>query len=831
MSELVARGYITIADTKDGVSVMLTPNSCVIHADYNGANPTLTNANTQITAYCGDELIPIEIQKTQITPSISGIGFTLTKLNMNTYQVKLTSIPDSELQGYLDIDVKLLNTTTVIRARFMYVVERETSMLDWIKDWESNKTTIGDSYVITPKLFVGTKIKGHYDSLDQVPGLTGVYIGPNNNGSCGVYGYNDNEQIFKLDDKGGSIGGWSINHNSISSIGGGLEMFSDGSIRASNPLDEMLWEIKEDGSAIFAKGNVSFKGDGSAFFKGEITSESGKIANWSISNFQLSSENVILDSSANAIGIASLLQGQVGKPVDIINSVHASGGVLMFYNSWNDYGFVAYSKTTLTGSANKVFSTGSSNYIAGWNFDDTAIWIGAKNNTANQYASAGSLTIGTEGLRGESWYINKNGTASFGKGMFVFDPTSATLVGWNLSEDKLANNNVALVSQDQFSGLYLTSNMDADFITLASSELAGFIQNQGGIFLNTNQDKTQLIAYDTLGNTLFHLQNDGINQIAGWKFNTNSLYVGRMAYSKGFAGTNSVSIGPTGIRGYKWRFETDGSGALAGGNVAWDSAGNITLSDKVKLKWAGGESTIIGSNGLLALNISADKIQAGTISTADIKSGNGSWWLKQDGSGCLANNNIEWSADGSLAVTTTHRKPIILTVKNYKKYTKPSNLGGTEGIWWELDLSKGTYFIITDNDGSWKENNVALNVRLGDRTKLSVINPTDEDQFQDLNAIVVIINKSKDCAVMVEGAIYDREDKLYSTQLNEYNYRYFATIHTNQRGVYQSRVRNIAENQEGLSFPSPNPSFGTLFYAEYYWYELTFNGHKSVQFI
>ena len=70
-------------------------------------------------------------------------------------------------------------------------------MLDWIQDWESNKTTIGSSYVITPKLFVGKKIIGSYDSLEDVPGLTGVYIGPSENNGAGIYGYKDNKKFLQ----------------------------------------------------------------------------------------------------------------------------------------------------------------------------------------------------------------------------------------------------------------------------------------------------------------------------------------------------------------------------------------------------------------------------------------------------------------------------------------------------------------------------------------------------------------------------------------------------------------------------------------------------------
>ena len=47
-------------------------------------------------------------------------------------------------------------------------------MLDWIQDWESNKTTIGSTYILTPKIFVGKKV----ETAADLEALCGVYIGP-----------------------------------------------------------------------------------------------------------------------------------------------------------------------------------------------------------------------------------------------------------------------------------------------------------------------------------------------------------------------------------------------------------------------------------------------------------------------------------------------------------------------------------------------------------------------------------------------------------------------------------------------------------------------------
>ena len=81
-------------------------------------------------------------------------------------------------------------------------------MLDWIQDWESNKTTIGSTYILTPKIFVGKKV----ETAADLEALCGVYIGPDSpsDNSAGLYGYHLGETIFQLDKNGGVIGGWGL---------------------------------------------------------------------------------------------------------------------------------------------------------------------------------------------------------------------------------------------------------------------------------------------------------------------------------------------------------------------------------------------------------------------------------------------------------------------------------------------------------------------------------------------------------------------------------------------------------------------------------------------
>lgn len=580
----IAKSSITLSSISDAYSVSLTPSVCVIHADFDGSNPVLTNAYTLISVYCGEVKVPFTVKS--ITASHETIAFRGNKVDDNNYQLLIKGFSNDVLEGYLEIVVDV-NGLITLQSRFMFTVERETTMLDWIQDWQNNKTMIGSTSIITPKLFVGKKITGSHNSLSEVEGLTGVYIGPSSEDSCGVYGYKNSVEIFHLDETGGKIGGWDISEGGLYSSNGKLRIQSDGSIYAVNDESDAIWKINADGSASFAMENVRFYANGDAEFTGTITTSEGHIGGWIISKSKIFKDTIGLDCEGRIIGVAraAMVIDTITGELPIMANIRQSGGVGMHYTSSSDWGLVGYGIGTLTNAGKKLFSLGSQNFIAGWNFDDTSLYIGAKNNNASQYTDAsGSLTIGTEGLRGSSWYIDKDGTASFVKGLVSFGLTSGIIAGWTIIDNKFAQNHIALTCATGTAGLYMTSSDEGNFIERGPDAMEGFIDSKGGIYLKVKADSADFAAYDTNGSRLFKIKSNGSSYIAGWCFNNTTLYTGTQATS-GYTTTGNITIGPTGLRGYKWRFENDGSGAVAGGNIAWDENGNVTFADKVSILW------------------------------------------------------------------------------------------------------------------------------------------------------------------------------------------------------------------------------------------------------
>ena len=76
-------------------------------------------------------------------------------------------------------------------------------------------------------------------------------------------------------------------------------------------------------------------------------------------------------------------------------------------------------------------------------------------------------------------------------------------------------------------------------------------------------------------------------KIGGWTIDGDSIYRGtKNNTAGGFTGASgSITLGSGGIRGYKWRLDAAGSGAIAGGNIAWDASGNVTFASSVSLNW------------------------------------------------------------------------------------------------------------------------------------------------------------------------------------------------------------------------------------------------------
>lgn len=472
----VAKSSITLVSISDAYSLSLTPNSCVIKADFDGSNPKLEHVYTIISAYCGDEKTPIEIDSSTIVKSNDNIEYQLIKVDSYRYRLSIISLPIDILQGYIEIPV-LSGVSAGLTGRFTFSIVRESTMLDWIQDWESNKTTIGSSYVITPKIFVGKKIIGSHNSLEDVPGLTGVYIGPSENNGAGIYGYKDNKEIFHIDQTGGKIGGWDITSGGIQCEDGTLSIKSEGTIFAQSE-GIIHWSLNKDGSASFANGNVTMDVDGNASFTGTIKTSGGSIAGWTIGVDSIYNGTIGINSLKKFIAIANVTSVQdTGNQLDWVKEY---GGVAMYYISNADYGLIGYKNNE------KVFSAGADNFIAGWHFDENAIWLGTKNNNINQHTStADGITIGTNGLRGFKWRLEGDGSGALAGGNITWDTQGNTSITGKITATsgsiggfEIGDGRIGVTESTEMNGKYQGLAILSNFIKYSSTNIwTGFGTN------------------------------------------------------------------------------------------------------------------------------------------------------------------------------------------------------------------------------------------------------------------------------------------------------------------------------------------------------------------
>lgn len=537
MADLLAQGYITIAVVNDGYSLSLTTSSVSIPANHDGSDPDLSCAYTNVSLSKGNVSQPIEI--INVIPSTNGIQYTYVPAGPYNWKVSIIGLVSDITSGYLDIIVRTPDGYQT-SARFNFSVVRNTTSLDWIEEWNGTRTQIGSNYVITPKLFAGHKtsegkITGIY--LGKLKGFIGeVFPFTLSDAEEGLYGYRDNKIVFYIDNNGARIGGWDITPDSIQCLDGTLTIKSEGAISSQSDGIEH-WALKKDGSASFANGKVTMDAKGNASFDGHIIARSGELAGWTIGEQSIYKVGVAINSSRRFIAAANVITSELEG--DQFDWVKQYGGAAMYYISNADYGFIGYKGDKL------MFSAGSKNYIAGWSFDESAFWLGTKNNNMGQFTKdASSITIGTNGIRGYKFYLDKNGAGALAGGNIVWDETGKV----TFSKDVTLQWSVGIENAQELAKQATEAAKEAQEAAKVAGDKYG-----------------QLI-----GTYLTYIDQNGI-------------YTGTLAADQIISGT--ISTANIKQVNNRWFLNQDGSGALANGNISWDQDGNVQFSNDVILAW------------------------------------------------------------------------------------------------------------------------------------------------------------------------------------------------------------------------------------------------------
>lgn len=258
----------------------------------------------------------------------------------------------------------------------------------------------------------------------------------NDNDNWGLKGVDlSGAEIFKLGSNN-HIAGWSFDKDTIWSgkkygeVGSGIQIGgSDGKkwFLAKKDDDNYTQMYYNDADSFGFVGVV----DGRNLFQ---LGRNNRIAGWSFTHDELSSDNgnLVLNNTGNCIVAKT-------SGASIITGPRA----MMYANSDDSYGI-------FVGDSEPVFQAGSTNKIAGWNFDETSIYSGnveLKNNGTIRHAQ-------------DRWALNSDGSGQIAYGN----------IRWDAGGDVVFNSRVKL-SWDNVSDRPTIINED-DVTTIVKDEVA-----------------------------------------------------------------------------------------------------------------------------------------------------------------------------------------------------------------------------------------------------------------------------------------------------------------------------------------------------------------------
>ena len=368
--------------------------------------------------------------------------------------------------------------------------------------------------------------------------------------------------------------------------------------------------------------------------------------------------NFSIGAIATPIGFYSITVNQSTKTVSYTisgnNKILADTGIIPIPIIINGQTFTTSFSWFKVKAGVPGVDTNLLDWVADWNSGKTVIdaqsvitpkiFAGTKNANGTVTGMAiGRFSLNTRNASGVIVSETVNGIYGFndGKKTFAIDATGNVQLGngneyikYNTTTGKVEfGSAVALAwvgatyidANGIFTGSLSANSVNAIRIN-ASQITAGTISADR---IDVNALKASLI---TAGNIEALTLNVVRGKIGGWSLDSDSIFRGTKNNTQGgFTATSgSMTIASNGIRGFKWRLESTGAGAIAGGNILWDAAGSVTFAASVSLNWTapisnittalGGSSypklTQISSTGIYTGTLTASQITAGTIDTA-----------------------------------------------------------------------------------------------------------------------------------------------------------------------------------------------------------------------
>lgn len=285
----------------------------------------------------------------------------------------------------------------------------------------------------------------------------------------------------------------------------------------------------------------------------------------------------------------------------LLNTVNASGtvvtetinGIYGFKDGYKTFA-IDSAGSVLIGKGNQFIRYNPSNGKIEFGSEVTLNWTNAINTAKTEAINSAAATAqlkadaakkaAVDAVAGDISDAKKAGTDA--KAVADAITNKANTEGWSTKLTYIGSTGI-------FTGT-LSANIVNALRINASQISAGTID---AARINVAALKTSLITAENIEALTLNVVR---GQVGGWNIDADSIFRGTKnntstAYT---AASGAVTIGSNGIRGYKWRLDATGAGAVAGGNIAWDAAGNVTFGSSVTLNWANAANTA-ANNGKL----------------------------------------------------------------------------------------------------------------------------------------------------------------------------------------------------------------------------------------
>lgn len=633
----IARGQATIYIQRDGYTLTQSLNEYVFPADATGKILSAITLTSKVRVTCGDE----ELTAFTIGSIAKPAGFSVISVDNGTKSISyavaagVTTLAD---HGRVDIPITIAGV--VYHLSFVWSKARQglsgadgvdANMLDWVEEWNTGKTLINNSTVITPKIFTGVR------NTDGT--LTGTAVGrfalstKNSSGSIttetvdGIYGFRNGIKTFFVDNGGNAQLGYGSQFVKYNAATGKIEFGSEVSLNWTAAISQAKTE-----TVAAAATDATTKSEAAMELARAMAF--GKML-YRDPTFRTGTNGVkVYNNSGNGMVVITRRSGTTpndsGYYLEIQNTGTASPGCGGF-----SFGTSAgYLKTFIARiiakipvgykiiwASNNIGTGGSNKWLtpaAGtgdWREYIHKVTCGTENfSTTNYYYLSGAVGTADTPLLWQVAYATVfDITASEGytttidaNGIYTGTLTAAQVNAVGIDAGSIKTGTIAASRIDVAAlkaSLITAGNIEALTLSVTKGKIGGWtigastltathisidsgnkrIAVYGADSGATSGQRVQLYYNSDTDFGLYATNSAGAcvarlgssNQIAGW-------VIGTAAITKG-----NVSLGSDGsiVNSTKWRLNNDGSGQIASGNIAWDAAGNVTFGTSVSLQW------------------------------------------------------------------------------------------------------------------------------------------------------------------------------------------------------------------------------------------------------